>query len=206
MRVSLMAGELLVHELSYHLDEDRVVVDRASPNHRYAGLLRDASRFDVQVVEDFDILAKETERHHDRGVFLKCSSQFADVRPQPRLIWVATAPLVSDKPSTPSELVCHQRRSLVQLLRVAALLRHRTGDTVGGEDKAGSFALFRREFTRCCPDLLCDRLDKQGMGVPRADVLDFGRIRSQSPLRLTSALDVPIEARLRAMGRQNETN
>ena len=63
-----------------------MVVDRLRPDHRQPDLVADATGFDVEVVEHFDVVADEANRTEDRrldAARARLAEVVADVRAEP---------------------------------------------------------------------------------------------------------------------------
>ena len=95
---------------------------------RQADLAGDRGGFDVEVVQDLDVIDQEAGRGEHRGARRRAAGQVAqvvaDVRPEPRILGPAAAALVDDRVVEPRAergaaltLRRDQPRRLLELLR-----------------------------------------------------------------------------------------
>src|SRR5688572_32663503 len=107
--------------ISHHADGRRVVVRAVCPVKAQAEIMRDFLRFDIEIVEDFDVIADKADRRYD-GVTTSLGGEFmervGDVGYEPGIGGVAAAALVRDAPIRPAEFVCDHPRAGMQLIDI----------------------------------------------------------------------------------------
>ena len=77
--------------------------DRRAAKHVEPDFVADLFGFDVQIVQHFDVVRNETDRHDDSVLHAVCRPQFAqddaDVGLEPRLVGRTTAALIRELPA-----------------------------------------------------------------------------------------------------------
>ena len=99
--------------------------------------LGDPSGFGIQVVQNLDVVAYESERHDDRVAHASAcqpNEGVPDVGLQPRDVRRTAAALVGDRPGRAVHAAGYQARALVHLAGVGRAARRPGRQAVRGED------------------------------------------------------------------------
>src|SRR5665811_1905313 len=106
-----------------------MVPDGRRALHSDSRLACDLRRFDIEIVEHFDVIAQKTDRHDYRCLRVQAPKRILDVGVEPRLARTPAAALVGELPAADSKLCRDHPRRLRKLLDVRPGLRHRERNT-----------------------------------------------------------------------------
>ena len=207
------------HDVSQHVEEERVIVDGLGARHRQLELAADVSSLDIQVVQHFDMVADEADRAKQRGLEptrALGAQVVADVGSQPRIFRPSASALIHGRvrnrgPAKAGRYIClhHQPRALFKLLLVRVLLRHRDRNAMRGEHHARAIPHFRREPLEPRADTVGVRGNEERVIVPVGDVRDLDVVKAlprEAAARLGDVLAILRAARVASMRCRNHAN
>src|ERR1041384_4698226 len=102
-----------------------MILHGAGAMQRHAARRRELPRFDVEVVEHFDVITDEPDRHDDgfgHSVVGQALDRLQNVRLEPRILWPTAAALIREKESLDAETLRHGPRCSGELLDVGRSL------------------------------------------------------------------------------------
>ena len=176
-------GQLLLRldsvpaEVGEHFDEGGVGSDGAGTDEVHAVMFSRITRFVVEVVQHFDVVAEETDRGSDHGVGafpITFADKVVDVGLRPRYGGDMGSTLVGEIEQFSAELRRDQPRGALKLPGVGRGICYGLRDGVGGEDDCSFFELRGLKIYASVADELGDGGDVTLVSKPRRSVSNGG--------------------------------
>ena len=154
-------------QLADHGHEPRVRACSGGALHRDAKLVAQFGRFGVQVVEHFDVVGDEADRHDDKvrqvALRMKLFNAVAYVRLEPWLLGRAATALVDQLPLPVPHGLCHQPARFVELCFVLTVLGHRQRDAVRRKHDEGLPTPLSRDLLQAAREAVGHRFNEAGV-------------------------------------------
>ena len=175
-------------ELAHHRDVRGMSADGRGAHHRKPKLARHGGRVDVEIHDDFHVIADEADRRDDDGLDafgLGLAQRVADVGAEPRLASVRrVVALIDEPPALMLERVADEPAARRELRLVVAAVRHRQRQAVRREQHERVPALLDGQRLERLADAVARRFDERRGGcTARAACRSAARSARRSPLR-----------------------
>ena len=178
-----------------HADKGGVGPDRGGADEVEAVPFGGGAGFVVEVIEDFDVVAEESDWGGDDGIdafAVAFIDERVDVGLRPRDGGIRGCALVGEIESSSTELRGCQSGGSPKLAGVERGFRHALRDGVRGENERGIFELRGLEIFASLADKLGNRRDVTFASKPRIKVVDRGFLSFKVVDRFGYGLLVPV--------------
>src|ERR1700682_110864 len=98
-----LAARVRCNYRCHHLDEQRVVADGWCALESDSHFARDLRRFDIEIVQNLDVIAEKTDRHYGRDFAREVANRLVDVGFEPMVARTAAAALICKLPRADTE-------------------------------------------------------------------------------------------------------
>ena len=162
-------------------DKEGMGADRTCPRAAHAQFARKVSSFRIQVIQDFQMIREEADRHHAdlrRAGPAQLPETVADIGFEPGLRRWPTAALEDQFPIEAPDILADQSGCFLKLLDIQTGLGHGHGDAVCRKEDLYRRALGPPKLRQGGAYACGDRTDESWMVKERPDLLDLGRVRT----------------------------
>ncbi len=153
-----------------------VLVHGRGTCHRDAECLANICGFGVEVIQNLNVVGNKSNRRNHCGgetTFFLFAKIITDIRFEPWVTWSPTSTLIDKVPIVGAQFCCNATRLFFEINFVATVVCHRLRNTVGRKDNSSLVAYATRKFRLRRQNVFNVGLDKAGMRMPPADVMNF---------------------------------